>query len=152
MIAGKILRWCAKYITRDERSVLKAEAAIVEGETMFSILHNDYRWRKVRNAYVRTHPVCAACGYDKDIQVHHIQPWHINERLRYDSENLVTLCQPCHFRYGHFCNWKDWNPLIETLADQIHEGVQDGKRKLSRIRLEATERDHLAMIYGYIQT
>jgi len=56
------------------------------------------RWRKVRDAYIRQHPLCERCegrgitrlGED----VHHRDGDVLNLR----PSNLETLCRPCHNR------------------------------------------------------
>lgn len=104
---------------RDERHSLVFTASATRKENVFHVLHACARWRAVRNAYVRLHPRCALCGHGKQLQVHHIVPWHVDESLRYHADNLVTLCQPCHFRYGHGLNWKRHNMWITELADWL---------------------------------
>jgi hypothetical protein len=43
---------------------------------------------------------CRKCGEPKrgrkSLHVHHIRPWAGNPALRFDAENVVTLCRPCH--------------------------------------------------------
>ncbi len=43
---------------------------------------------------------CVRCGAPKgkpkSLHAHHINPWAGNEALRFDTENGVTLCRPCH--------------------------------------------------------
>lgn len=73
-------------------------------------------WQKARNQHVKQEPWCQCCGREKELEVHHFVPWHVNENLRTDPTNLVTLCRSCHFRFGHFCHWKDCN---EELKDSL---------------------------------
>ena len=126
MIA-KLLKWFHRSITHNERAEVQAECFEQEGCNVVQILHSCSRWRRVRNDYYRLYPRCAACGYDKQIQVHHIVPWHVDESLRYDMSNLVSLCQPCHFRYGHFCNWRSWNPLVDDLCITMVPVMRKGR-------------------------
>jgi hypothetical protein len=73
-------------------------------------------WREVRDEHVRLHPFCAACGGDRKLQVHHILPFHLHPDLELDPENLLTLCERparfCHYVFGHFHNWKAYNPNV----------------------------------------
>jgi len=69
-------------------------------------------WRKARSAQLTLEPWCVCCGRNDKLEVHHLVPWHINEELRTTSSNLITLCRECHFRFGHFCNWKDYNRSV----------------------------------------
>ena len=77
-------------------------------------LLNDRRWRELRIAYLREHPLCERCiregkaagvpeGYiTPAIDVHHRVPVETAktlqemERLAYDWNNLEALCIACH--------------------------------------------------------
>ena len=39
---------------------------------------------------------CRNCGRDKNLQAHHVIPWNINESLRFDISNGITVCGSCH--------------------------------------------------------
>jgi thymidylate synthase (FAD) len=43
---------------------------------------------------------CKRCGSGKKckrgLHAHHIKPWAGNKDLRFDVNNAVTLCRPCH--------------------------------------------------------
>ena len=83
----------------------------------FNILKSAIRgkgWRSVRKTHIIAQPWCQCCGTNKNLEVHHFKPWHLYESLRLDPNNLVTLCRHCHFRFGHFSYWKDYNPNLET--------------------------------------
>ena len=65
--------------------------------------------------------ICQMCGTRKQLHVHHIMPWHVSEELRYSFDNLITLCQPDHFRFGHWLDWKQYNPNIVELCERAQE-------------------------------
>jgi len=51
--------------------------------------------------------ICRGCGYfngcgekRRDLHAHHVVPWIKSKLLRYDVENGITLCVPCH-RQAH---------------------------------------------------
>jgi hypothetical protein len=50
--------------------------------------------------YKRDGYSCRRCGAPKtrpkSIHAHHIKPWAGNPEIRFDLNNAVTLCQPCH--------------------------------------------------------
>lgn len=58
------------------------------------------RWRKIRNAYITTHPLCEDCLERGDTtpaaEVHHILP--LEHGGTHDEANLRALCKPCHSR------------------------------------------------------
>ena len=71
------------------------------------------KWSKVRQEHLKEHPSCAACGRSKKVEVHHIEPVHINPDRELDPSNLITLCDDaCHFIFGHFTDWKSWNKNV----------------------------------------
>lgn len=68
----------------------------------------NYKWTKLRQAYLMEHPLCERCLLD-DItkaaeEVHHVKPLstandelEMNELLL-DSNNLMALCKDCHHK------------------------------------------------------
>jgi len=83
------------------------------------------KWSKVRKEFLKTNQICAACGTDKDLEVHHIVPVHINADLELDPSNLITLCsRPCHLLIGHLMDFKSWNPHVVSDAVFINLKIQ----------------------------
>ena len=77
------------------------------------------KWPRVRATHLEREPRCAACGRDKDLEVHHIEPYHLDPSKELDDGtngfdgNLITLCDdPCHFVHGHLMSWSRWNPSV----------------------------------------
>ena len=99
-----------------QRTQLKWNDARTQGDGLFSILHSDYKWRKARNQHIKRECCCQMCGIKRKLEVHHVEPWHLAPELRYEPSNLITLCRECHFRFGHWLNWKDSNPGIKGLC------------------------------------
>ena len=60
----------------------------------------DSRWIKVRNIYIKQHPLCEEClkenKYTKATLVHHKIPVAVDENKKYDIENLKSLCEHHH--------------------------------------------------------
>ena len=69
-------------------------------------------WPKVEKAHLAEQPACVACGSRKDLNAHHILPFHVRPDLELADKNLVTLCRFDHFVFGHFHDWKSWNPDV----------------------------------------
>jgi len=72
-------------------------------------------WRRVRKEHLDANPECAACGQQKRLQVHHMEPYHLEPARELDPSNLVTLCMgalECHIRIGHGDDFKAYNPLV----------------------------------------
>ena len=66
-------------------------------------------WPKVEKQFIKDHPKCEVCGKNKNLNVHHIKPFHIDPANELNPDNLITLCRDHHFLFGHFLNWSSWN-------------------------------------------
>lgn len=117
--------WRYRMFRRVVPSIRMALSA--EDTTLVGILHAEYKWRKTRKLHLERDKVCNACGTDKDLEVHHVRPWHLFPDSRYDHANLITLCRCCHFRYGHGLNFKNWNPQIRELCVAVKPYLSDIK-------------------------
>lgn len=64
--------------------------------------YSSSRWRKVRNRYIRKHPLCEHCEQDGRTKVaevvDHIVPVKVEWSKRYDVDNFQSLCNRCHRR------------------------------------------------------
>lgn len=73
------------------------------------------KWSKVRKEHLNKFSVCAACGRNTKLEVHHKIPVHLNPDLELDPNNLITLCDdPCHLVFGHLFNYKSYNKSVEN--------------------------------------
>ena len=68
-----------------------------------------WMWPALRDAWLTTHPTCAACGSRSDLTAHHLTPVHVDSSLELTPINLLTLCPRCHLFVGHLCQWSSWN-------------------------------------------
>lgn len=76
------------------------------------------KWSSIRKQHLQEHPKCAACGRDKKLEVHHIEPVHKNPNRELDPSNLITLCDfPCHLLFGHLMDYKSWN--VDVINDSL---------------------------------
>ena len=76
-------------------------------------------WRKLRNAFLKENPRCAACGWDKKLEAHHVVPAHIDSSRVLDWNNLIALCRPCHFAYAHRLDFRIYDPAIRELCSKL---------------------------------
>ena len=66
--------------------------------------YNNTTWRKLRDTYLKSHPVCERCLEKGKItpaeDVHHLKtPFRngvINYGLLLDDKNLMSVCKECH--------------------------------------------------------
>lgn len=78
-------------------------------------------WPRVRKEHLDKNPACALCGGGKDLEVHHIHPFHLHPDLELSPANLITLCESknggvnCHLFMGHLGNFKSFN--VDVVAD-----------------------------------
>lgn len=73
-------------------------------------------WRK--HVYDRDKYTCKCCGarngngHSVNLNAHHIRNWKGNPELRYDVENGITLCVPCHILF-HSIYGKKYNDEVQ---------------------------------------
>lgn len=100
-------------------------------------LKRSAKWPAVRRRHLRQHPACEICGATVLLNVHHIQPFHLNPELELEPTNLVTLCEGttinCHYFHGHFLDWTNFNPDvlrdIERYRGKIKQRLRQGTLK-----------------------
>ena len=86
------------------------------------------KWPRVRDDAIRRHPFCAACGRIKDLEVHHIQPFHLRPDLELDPANLCVLCaDPCHLVHGHLMSWQRHNPEVVEHCRRYRDSLEKAK-------------------------
>jgi hypothetical protein len=87
------------------------------------------KWDGVRAKHLKAHPLCAACGSKKTLEVHHIVPFSNKPEMELDPTNLITLCESatdgviCHLYHGHSGSYQSYNPHV----------AEDATRSLDRI-------------------
>lgn len=94
---------------------------------MFNLFYSDRSpsWRKVRSEHIKQQPFCQACGSKKSLEVHHIEPYHVNPDRELDPANLITLCKTCHFVFGHLMDYKSWNIEVQTDSNNFLKKVTE---------------------------
>ena len=82
----------------------------VGGKTKAEKYHGD-EVAKYRTVALRHHAhQCIVCGFDKIVDIHHIDENHNNN----DPKNLVCLCPNHHKMYHHSSYKKDIDPYIKS--------------------------------------
>lgn len=89
------------------------------------------KWPNVRKAHLEKEGACAACGTTKNLEVHHVQPFHLFPDLELEQSNLITLCETTshndHFLFGHCLNWRQFNPNVRDDAARALAMIQNRK-------------------------
>ena len=94
------------------------------------------QWPAVRRAFLRQNPRCVLCGNEHNLNVHHVEPYHLKPERELDPTNLITLCEKsevadlfglnCHQWAGHLGNWEAFNPRVRECVKKLAGIVQDG--------------------------
>ena len=85
------------------------------------------QWAGVRKAWLKLNPACAACGSTDNLEVHHMQPYHLHPDLELDNKNFITLCENggnCHFFVGHLKDWKSFNSTVREDAKIVLKKIK----------------------------
>ena len=88
-------------------------------------------WPSVRKAHLEKSPDCVVCGGKQKIEVHHIQPFHLNPSLELDPLNLITLCEAkkngvnCHLLFGHIGNFNSVNTQVKVDAGTWKKKIKE---------------------------
>lgn len=87
------------------------------------------KWPRVRAEHLKLHPYCAVCMGTKDLNVHHMKPFHLHPELELEPTNLITLCDEagrgCHLLFGHGLNYSAANEYVDTDAALIRLRIQN---------------------------
>ena len=100
------------------------------------------KWTSVRKAYLKANPECALCFVQKDLNVHHIKPFHLFPHLELEPTNLITLCRSkylglnCHLRVGHGGNYRYYNPWLMHDIQNMHRIMENNTKEDAFIILE----------------
>lgn len=82
------------------------------------------QWDRVRDNLVKLHPYCLCCDLRRNLEVHHIIPFHIAPERELDPSNLIVLCTVCHFLFGHFRNWSLYNPDVVADCERFRQKLR----------------------------
>lgn len=123
-------KFCAEHQEKDDEYKAKQEAKRQQKRYEFRDSPTkrgySYRWSKVREAFLREHPLCVECLKQGRItpatDVDHIVPHRGDPELMWNPDNYQALCHSCHAKKtaredGGFGNRK----RMPTL-DLSHEG------------------------------
>lgn len=91
------------------------------------------QWDETRDAFLAKHPLCEACGGDKSLQVHHVEPFHLHPEMELLESNLITLCMDehdCHLKIGHGDSFKCYNPNVREDAENFFYASTDVRKAI----------------------
>ena len=72
----------------------------------------------VRKEHLKKASGLRSCGGRKEVEVHHIRPFHLDRALELEPTNLITLCNHlrCHLLIGHLGSYRSWNVDVRKMA------------------------------------
>jgi hypothetical protein len=90
------------------------------------------KFRKARLQLLAQYPICEACGRGPEeagaMNAHHVVSVKriieegLDESLKWDVKNLITLDRECHLHYGHDDNFSKSNPNVRRDAAKAFSG------------------------------
>ena len=95
-------------------------------------------FKKISKAVVqRDGNACVWCNnHSKILNAHHIVPWSIGTEIRFDTNNIVTLCVDCHLTVHNYNYHGDTDPIMTIFLQGYVNEVEDGYfDKAARIEL-----------------
>lgn len=95
--------------------------------------YNNPEWRKLRNIYIKEHPLCEECLNQGKVvpseDIHHIkspfQNGEVNNNLLLDYNNLMALCKTCHNKKHNPNQAPKIQDVLRQLADLLDENKTD---------------------------
>lgn len=86
------------------------------------------KWPAVRAAHLKKHPRCEVCKKTTDLEVHHVEPFHLHPEKELDPGNLMTFCRDHHFLFGHLMDWDSYNPNVRRDVAEWSEKIANRPR------------------------
>jgi 5-methylcytosine-specific restriction protein A len=111
---------------------------VIQGKnTVFGVARSG-KWVTVRKHHLEQFPTCTVCGGTKNINVHHIQPFHLQPELELEPTNLLTLCEGnpnlnCHLVIGHSFNFKGYNPDVIKDAQELAKKKSTNEARIKKV-------------------
>ena len=88
-------------------------------------------WPRVRREHLAVEPTCQWCGGTASLDVHHLEPFHVDPALELDPTNLITLCEAtglrCHLEIGHDDDWKNVVPGVRAKCNAHQQEAKHEK-------------------------
>lgn len=111
----------------------------------------DEKWQvKRRKILKRDHFKCTKCGYEDNLNVHHIYYVHFKKAWQYPNDALITLCGKCHKEWhdNHDIEIRDsiWSRGKKKYQAPIkkkkgkHKKVESSIERSSRVFLDKKHR------------
>ena len=81
-------------------------------------------WSKVRSKHLQKENFCQCCGKKRELEVHHITTYNVDETIELDENNLITLCSKCHLLFGHLMDYRSWNTQVVSDCAEMRRKIE----------------------------
>jgi len=121
-------------INKPQRKKIFSERKETDMRKLRKEAYQNTTWRKLRNTYLKQHPICEKCLEKGKItpaeDVHHVRSPFRNGEVNYglllDDKNLMSLCKTCHAKI-HAAQQGHISPedILKQLDDLFDENKPD---------------------------
>ncbi len=100
-------------------------------------LRRSPKWRAVARDHLVVQPCCVSCASRRELNVHHIFPFHFcvhlgRADLELDHRNLITLCASHHLLLGHLDDFESANLSVVRHARHTFHALSAAQLEASR--------------------
>lgn len=103
-------------------------------DRMFGAIRSG-KWPTLRTKWLKKNPLCEICR-KKATDVHHIFPVFLFPQYELNEKNLASVCERCHIAFGHFYNYRLYNPEFKRDSQRIKQ-ARWPRAKISAAKLNA---------------
>jgi len=107
--------------------LLKVAKLRHEEELVRAGVRRSSKWPAKRRQVLERFRACAVTGITTELEVHHIQPFHLFPELELVDYVKRVLTEHAsfnaHFWIGHLGDWKSYNEHIKSDADWLLERI-----------------------------
>ena len=125
-------------INKPQRKKIYSERKETDMRKLRKEAYQNTTWRKLRNTYLKQHPICEKCLEKGKItpatSVHHVRsPFSngdVNFNLLLDANNLMSVCHLCHAEiHNRERGIKTVQQTLEDLDNLLYNNNEDNMKK-----------------------
>ena len=85
------------------------------------------KWPAFRKLHLKKE--CEVCGKKgtllSPLELHHVEPYHVNPARELDPTNVITGCRRCHQLIYHLDSFKSWNINAHKDAENLRKKIAE---------------------------
>ena len=109
------------------------------------------KWESFRKKFIQKNPACAVCGNTKNVEAHHVYPFHFcislgRPELELCEDNLISLCDNedhHHLLVGHLDNYKSYNLNVREDCEKYKNNTKEQIKENKQWLIEESNRGKL---------